>query len=204
MPLSGGRQPAFATIHLGVLGKEHLVIILVGHSISGLSVKSKIVSQCEMIVEFIVPFPITRHNCDSGNGEKMTCISAPTELQYRKLKTPKEPFPPGAALLLHLVEKGSLTTYLTTPSAGAPGNSGFETAKEYRESSGKQRKSLQTPTKNLVQPFGTIRPGVRVSHLGPLETKPAFNDSSTQVLPVFGKIDQNCSLELAIIAYCRY
>lgn len=68
----------------------------------------------------------------------MTCISAPTEVQYPKPKTRKEPFPPGTALLPHLVEKGSLTTYLTTPSAGAPRNSGFKTAKEYLESSGKQ------------------------------------------------------------------
>ena len=68
----------------------------------------------------------------------MTCISAPTELQYLKLKIPKEPFPPGAALLPHLVEKGSLTTYLTTPRAGAPGNSGFKAVREYRESNRKQ------------------------------------------------------------------
>jgi hypothetical protein len=115
-----------------------------------------------MIVEFIVPFPITRRNCDSGNGEKMTCISAPTELQYLKLKTPKEPFPPGAAFLPHLVEKGSLTTYLTTPSAGTPGNSGFKTAKEYLESSGKQRKPPQTTTKNLLQPFRSRRLLVRI------------------------------------------
>ena len=73
-----------------------------------------------------------------GNDEKMTCISAPTELQYLKLKIPKEPFPPGAALLPHLVEKGSLTTYLTTPRAGAPGNSGFKAVREYRESNRKQ------------------------------------------------------------------
>ena len=72
----------------------------------------------------------------------MTCISAPTEVQYPKPKTKKEPFPPSAAVLLHLVEKGSLTTYLTTPSDGTPGSSGFKTAKEYRELSERQGKPL--------------------------------------------------------------
>ena len=34
VPLSGGGQPAFAAIHLSVLGEEHVVIIFVGHHIS--------------------------------------------------------------------------------------------------------------------------------------------------------------------------
>ena len=58
------------------------------------------------------------------------------------------------AVLLHLVKKGSLTTCLTTDSAGALGNSGIKSDKEWAECSEKGQKLLEITRKNLVQPFG--------------------------------------------------
>ena len=64
-------------------------------------------------------------------------------------------------------QEAFLTPYLTTVRAGTRGNSGFKSVKKHSIPSGKCRKALQSTTKNSVQAFGTIRPGVRVSHLGP-------------------------------------
>ena len=53
----------------------------------------------------------------------------------RRYNTPnlnmiKSPSDHATAVLLHLVKKGSLTTCLTTDSAGALGNSGIKSGKE--------------------------------------------------------------------------
>lgn len=80
----------------------------------------------------------------------------------------------------HLVKKGFLTTCLTTDSFGTHGNSGVKRRGEYAETSRNYRKWPETYRKNLVQPFGTIRSGVRVSHLGPAK-KPVFDFGQKQV-----------------------
>ena len=67
----------------------------------------------------------------------------------------------------HLVKKGSLTTCLTTDSFGTHGNSGVKRGGEYAETSRNHRKWPETYRKNLVQPFGSRRPGVRVPTLRP-------------------------------------
>ena len=67
----------------------------------------------------------------------------------------------------HLVKKGFLTTCLTTDSFGIHGNSGVKRGGEYAETSRNYRKWTETYRKNLVQPFGSKMPGVRVSPLGP-------------------------------------
>ena len=50
---------------------------------------------------------------------------------------------------------------------GTRGNSGFKSVKKYSIPSGKCWKALQITTKNLVQAFGSRRPGVRVPALRP-------------------------------------
>ena len=60
-----------------------------------------------------------------------------------------------------------LTTCLTTDSSGARGNSGFKRFKEYEKTNGKMRKCLKTHRKNLVQPFGSKMPSIRIAPLGP-------------------------------------
>ena len=59
----------------------------------------------------------------------------------------------------HLVKKGFLTTCLTTDSFGTHGNSGVKRCGEYAETSRNYRKWPEMYRKNLVQPFGRIRPG---------------------------------------------
>ena len=67
----------------------------------------------------------------------------------------------------HLVKKGFLTTCLTTDSFGTHGNSGVKRCGEYAETNRNYRKWPETYRKNLVQPFGSRRPGVRVPALRP-------------------------------------
>ena len=67
----------------------------------------------------------------------------------------------------YLVKKGSLTTCLTTDSAGALGNSGYKSAKEHRFPSGKGRKKPFSAERAIINAFGTIRPQVRTLSLGP-------------------------------------
>lgn len=64
-------------------------------------------------------------------------------------------------------QEAFLTPYLTTVRAGTRGNSGFKSVKKYLIPSGKCWKALQITTKNLVQAFGSRRPGVRVPALRP-------------------------------------
>ena len=64
-------------------------------------------------------------------------------------------------------QEAFLTPYLTTVRTGTPGNSGFKSAKKYLIPSVKRRKALQITIKNLVQAFGSRRPGVRVPTLRP-------------------------------------
>ena len=68
----------------------------------------------------------------------MTCIQDSPEVQYPKPQPPnseKSPSEQATAVMLRLVKKGSLTTCLTTNSAGALGNSGIKSAKELSECS---------------------------------------------------------------------
>ena len=65
-------------------------------------------------------------------------------------------------------QEAFLTPYLTTVRTGTRGNSGFKSVKKYSIPSGKCWKALQITTKNLVQAFGSRRPGVRVPALRPL------------------------------------
>ena len=60
----------------------------------------------------------------------MTCIQASPEVQYPNLNMRESPSNQATTVLLHLVKKGSLTTCLTTDSAGALGNSGIKSVKE--------------------------------------------------------------------------
>ena len=85
----------------------------------------------------------------------------------------------------HLVKKGFLTTCLTTDSFGTHGNSGVKRCEEYAETSRNHRKWPETYRKNLVQPFGSKMPGVRVSPLGPNNDNPNY---IIQVGNVFGFI----------------
>ena len=72
-------------------------------------------------------------------------------------------------------QEAFLTPYLTTVRAGTRGNSGFKSVKKYLIPSGKCWKALQITTKNLVQAFGSRRPGVRVPALRPpFAEKPPF------------------------------
>jgi hypothetical protein len=87
---------------------------------------------------------------------------------------------PGLADTAVLGQEAFLTPYLTTVRSGTPGNSGFKSAKKYSIPNRKCWKVLQITTKNLVQAFGTIRSGVRVSHLGPAK-KPVFDFGQKQV-----------------------
>ena len=64
-------------------------------------------------------------------------------------------------------QEAFLTPYLTTVRTGTRGNSGFKSVKKHSILSRKCWKALQITTKNLVQPFGIKRPGVRISPLGP-------------------------------------
>ena len=64
-------------------------------------------------------------------------------------------------------QEAFLTPYLTTVRTGTRGNSGFKSVKKYSIPSRKRRKALQINTKNLVQAFGSRRPGVRVPALRP-------------------------------------
>ena len=64
-------------------------------------------------------------------------------------------------------QEAFLTPYLTTVRTGTRGNSGFKSAKKYQVPSRKRRKALQITIKNLVQAFGSRRPGVRVPALRP-------------------------------------
>ena len=61
----------------------------------------------------------------------------------------------------------ALTPYLTTVRDGTRGNSGFKSVKKYSIPSRKCWKALQITTKNLVQPFGSRMPQVRILSLGP-------------------------------------
>ena len=89
------------------------------------------------------------------------------------LNRKKSPSNQVTAVLLHLVKKGFLTTCLTTDSFGTRGNSGVKRFGEYVETSRNHRKWTETYRKNLVQPFGSRRPGVRVPALRPpLTEKP--------------------------------
>ena len=83
----------------------------------------------------------------------------------------------------HLVKKGFLTTCLTTDSFGTHGNSGVKRCEEYAETSRNHRKWPETYRKNLVQPFGSKMPGVRVSPLGPkcVDKKDAQQKCRTKV-----------------------
>ena len=61
----------------------------------------------------------------------MTCIQASPEVQYPKPRTAKRALLDRRRQRMpHLVKKGSLTTCLTTDSAGALGNSGIKSGKE--------------------------------------------------------------------------
>lgn len=61
----------------------------------------------------------------------MTCIQASSEVQYLKPEHEKKsPSGQAAAADAAPVQKGSLTTCLTTDSAGALGNSGIKSGKE--------------------------------------------------------------------------
>ena len=64
-------------------------------------------------------------------------------------------------------QEAFLTPYLTTVRTGTRGNSGFKSVKKYSIPSRKRRKALQINTKNLVQPFGSKMPSVRIAPLGP-------------------------------------
>ena len=73
-------------------------------------------------------------------------------------------------------QEAFLTPYLTTVRTGTRGNSGFKSVKKHSILSRKCWKALQITTKNLVQAFGTIRLGVRLSHLGPSEYLSRFSN----------------------------
>lgn len=61
----------------------------------------------------------------------MTCIQASPEVQYPKPRTARRALLDRRRQRMpHLVKKGSLTTCLTTDSAGALGNSGIKSVKE--------------------------------------------------------------------------
>ena len=64
-----------------------------------------------------------------------------------------------------LVKKGSLTTCLTTDSAGALGNSGYKSAKERGFPSGKGQKKLFLAEIAFIGPFGSR--GSQVQILSP-------------------------------------
>ena len=91
-------------------------------------------------------------------------------------------------------QEAFLTPYLTTVGAGTRGNSGFKSAKKYLIPSEKRRKALQITTKNLVQAFGSRRPGVRVPALRPpLVEKPPFQAVFLRFLFCFCSLDDCCS-----------
>ena len=61
----------------------------------------------------------------------MTCIQASPEVQYPKPRTARRAILDRRRQRMpHLVKKGSLTTCLTTDSAGALGNNGIKSVKE--------------------------------------------------------------------------
>ena len=74
---------------------------------------------------------------------------------------------PGLADTAVLGQEAFLTPYLTTVRTGTRGNSGFKSVKKYSIPSRKRRKALQINTKNLVQPFGSKMPSIRIAPLGP-------------------------------------
>ena len=82
-------------------------------------------------------------------------------------------------------QEAFLTPYLTTVRTGTRGNSGFKSVKKHSILIRKCWKALQITTKNLVQPFGIKRPGVRISPLGPNNDNPNY---IIQVGNVFGFI----------------
>ena len=70
-------------------------------------------------------------------GAGMTCYQASPEVQYLKPRTWKRALLDRRRQRMpRLVKKGSLTTCLTTDSAGTLGNSGIKSGKEWAECSG--------------------------------------------------------------------
>ena len=91
-------------------------------------------------------------------------------------------------------QEAFLTPYLTTVSGGTCGNSGFKSVKKYSIPSRKCRKALQITIKNLVQAFGSRRPGVRVPALRPsLAEKPPFQAVFLHFLFCFCSFADCCS-----------
>ena len=91
-------------------------------------------------------------------------------------------------------QEAFLTPYLTTVRTGTRGNSGFKSVKKYLIPSGKCRKALQITTKNLVQAFGSRRPGVRAPALRPsLAEKPPFQAVFLHFLFCFCSFADCCS-----------
>ena len=91
-------------------------------------------------------------------------------------------------------QEAFLTPYLTTVRNGTPGNSGFKSVKKYSIPSENRRKALQITIKNLVQAFGSRRPGVRVPALRPpLAEKSPEKAVFLRFLFCFFGLDDYCS-----------
>lgn len=100
-------------------------------------------------------------------------------------------------------QEAFLTPYLTTVGAGTRGNSGFKGAKKYLIPSEKHRKALQITTKNLVQAFGTIRLGVRLSHLGPSEYLSRFSNFLLLICKFSHVVTRKCITFFACEPVCE-
>ena len=91
-------------------------------------------------------------------------------------------------------QEAFLTPYLTTVRTGTRGNSGFKSVKKYLIPIRKCRKALQITIKNLVQAFGSRRPGVRVPALRPpLAEKSPEKAVFLRFLFCFFGLDDYCS-----------
>ena len=84
-------------------------------------------------------------------------------------------------------QEAFLTPYLTTVRTGTRGNSGFKSVKKYLIPSGKCWKALQIATKNLIQAFGSVRPGFGFLPLENLESLGTVGLTALFPSPVTGQ-----------------